>query len=200
MLFPCLTVFIIFLLYLAYLRGKSSKESDERTRVFWEKENLSNQTRRQDISNLDYIKVSLEELPLGQCTTSYCKKLEGQITDMATRPILNLNGLSNTDLKLKYGAANLPALSEYDQSFTQLNTLLYQYGRELHEQGFSAQAIQVLEYAISIHADMSKLFILLGSIYQEAHNSAGIETLIQKTSYLSPLLKDATVTQLKTFL
>ena len=37
-----------------------------------------------------------------------------------SRKLLNLSGISNTDLKLQYGHANLDLLAEYDQNFSNL--------------------------------------------------------------------------------
>lgn len=200
MLFPFFTIFILFLLTFTYFRNKAVQEEKKNKNKFWDKESQANLTRRQDISGLPYIEIPLDSLPLGICTTDYCKKLEEQLTDLSNRKILNLSGISNTDLKLTYGAANLPFLTEYDQNFTQLSNLLYSYGKTLKDNGFCREAIRVLEYGVSIKCDMSRLFLLLASLYKEENEPEKIKSLIEQASDLSPLLKDSTIKQLETFL
>lgn len=200
MLFPFLTIFILFLLTLTYFRNKAVHEEKENRDKFWDRENQANQTRRQDISGLPYIEIPLDSLPLGICTTDYCKKLEEQLTDLSGRKVLNLSSFSNTDLKLTYGAANLPFLTECDQNFTQLSNLLYSYGKALEDNGFCKEAICILEYGVSIKCDMSRLFLLLASLYKKENEPEKIKSLIEKASDLSPLLRDSTIKQLETYL
>lgn len=200
MLFPIFSIFILLLLALTYFRTKAANEEKEQMEKFWAKETQANQTRKQDISNLPYIEIPLSEFPLGICDSSYCKRLEEQLKDLSGRKILNLSGISNTDLKLKYGVANLSVLTECDQNFTRLSNLLFNYGKALHDEGFAPEAVRVLEYGISIKADMSRMFLLLASIYKEENNTDKIRELIPKTSCLSPLLKDSTVKQLESYL
>ena len=189
-----------FFTVLAFFRNRSVRRSEDATEAFWSREYESNHIRKKDISDLSYIEIPLDALPLHVCSSERCISLESQLTVLAGKKIVNLSNLSNTDLKLTYGTANLTVLSEYDQNFTQLSNLLYSYGKELEDNGFHREAIQVLEYGISIHCDASRLFVFLASLYQKDHATDKIRALIEEASALSPLLRDATVKQLEDLL
>ena len=80
---------------------------------------------------------------------------------------MNFAGLTNTDLKLAYGTANISILSQYDQNFTLLVQTLQKWARTLHEAGYISEARQVLEYAVSIHSDAGTSYRLLASLYDQ---------------------------------
>lgn len=129
MLFLCFGMFLIILSVLAFFRNRSVRRSEDATEAFWSREYESNHIRKKDISDLSYIEIPLDALPLHVCSSERCISLESQLTALAGKKIVNLSNLSNTDLKLTYGTANLTVLSEYDQNFTQLSNLLYSYGK-----------------------------------------------------------------------
>ena len=81
--------------------------------------------------------------------------------------MLNLTGLTNTDLKLEYGAANLDALCEYDNHFTTFVQTIPIYARELIDAGQTEDARELLELAVSYHADASVIYTMLADIYQQ---------------------------------
>lgn len=198
--FPFLAIFLIFLLVLNLLRAKALRAEEEQEASFWERESLANQTRKKDISNLPYVTLPLNDLPFGVCKLEECQEIEEKLISLSNDKILKLSNLSNTDIKLKYGAANLPLLSKYDANFTELSNLIFRYGELLNENGFTKEAIQVLEYGVSIKTDMSKLFLLLAKLYCDTGQSEKITALIEQTSCLSPLLQDSTTQQLKAML
>ena len=87
---------------------------------FWQRERDANNTRKQDISQLDYVDFSGVTLPFAQFEDTLLKECEQQVLNLKDKKVLNLTGISNTDLKMTYGAANLPLLTQYDQNFTLL--------------------------------------------------------------------------------
>lgn len=121
MRFPFLTIFLIFIIVLT-IRLKSTDGREEKLEEkFWDKERRANFTRKKNIDDLDYVVFNPADFPLHEelddvRVAEYIeslKNLEGQ-------KILNCTGYSNTELKLKYGAANITKLSEYDANFTTL--------------------------------------------------------------------------------
>ena len=59
--------FVIILLSLFNLfRNRSRRSMKESQDAFWEKEQRANQTRKQDISHLDYIQIPLNTFPIGK--------------------------------------------------------------------------------------------------------------------------------------
>ena len=108
---------LIFVAVVSYKRRKADRSSKKTERDFWERENNANATRKQDISNLDYVDFTSVTLPFALFSDSLLQQCEEQVLKLKDEKILNLTGISNTDLKLAYGAANLPLLTQYDQNF-----------------------------------------------------------------------------------
>ena len=117
-------IFVIILATFAVLRSRASKKNAETISEYLKKESDANFSRKKDISNLNYIVIPLDSLPIGAHPEVDFSQFEDVITDLSTKQILNLNGISNTDLKIMYGAANLNALSEFDNNYTTLITTL----------------------------------------------------------------------------
>ena len=97
-------------------------------------------------------------------TVSECLKT---IHELSTQPIVNLTGFSNTDLKLKYGAASITVLTEYDQSYTLLASTLQRWAKQLYESGHIEEARRILEFAVSTRTDVSASYDLLADIYTQ---------------------------------
>lgn len=189
--------FIIILLSLFSLfRNRSRRAIQENQESFWEKEQRANQTRKQDISGLSYIQVPLDTFPTGQYPDPKLQELEQTLETLSKRRILNLTGISNTDLKLQYGAANLHTLSDCDTNFTTLARTLAAYGEQLSALGHWQDAVRVLEFGISCGTDISKNYTLLGALYREHGETAKLNRLIETVQSTDLLLKDSILQQL----
>lgn len=189
--------FIIILLSLfSLLRNRSSRSMKAQQDAFWEKEQRANQTRKKDISGLDYIQIPLDTFPIGKYPDSQLQALEQTLENLSSRKILNLSGISNTDLKLQYGAANLNVLSDCDACFTTLARTLTAYGEQLATLGHWQEAMQVLEFGISCKTDVSKNYTLLGSLYREHGEAVKLKALIKTVKHTDLLLKDSILKQL----
>ena len=58
-----LITFILFLAYYAYRRKQIDKVNTQKESDFWQRENDANSTRKQDITNLDYIQIPVDTFP-----------------------------------------------------------------------------------------------------------------------------------------
>ncbi|MBP3677939.1 MAG: hypothetical protein J6I97_06290 [Agathobacter sp.] len=162
-MFPFLAIFIVFCLVLAFYIRRNDASQQKVLDDFWEKEHQSNAVRKKDISKLDYITIPLDKIPVKLCTST-----EEAFFALAEKPMLNLVGISNTDLKLQYGTANLEILSEYDNNFIDFVALLPDYATELIEVGEKETARMLLEFAVSVNADSRKIDRLLESLENES--------------------------------
>lgn len=189
-MFPILAIFIIFLLFYAYKRSQITKEDAEKTAAFWELENQANNTRRRDIEHLDYIQIPLEDFPIGKYPSDSRTPVEEELTALSHEKILNLTGLSNTELKLQYGAANLDILSACDDNYTRLVRLLIEYAKTLAEDDYSEDAITVLEFGVKIQSDVTENYLLLARLYQDRGEGHRIRSLIESAGLLNSLSKD----------
>ena len=198
MAFPFLGLFIIFLSVAAYYRKRATAQQKKVTEDFWSREDQANQIRRKDISNLPYITIPLEKFPIGISDDEELTDYENDLKTLASRKILNLSHQSNTDLKLAYGPANLPALSEYDQNYTTLLRNLVAYADCLIKNGFKSEAVPVLEFGISIDSDIRANYTLLAELYKEQGKTAKIKKLIDKAASLDSMMRSAILEQLHT--
>ena len=198
MAFPFLGLFIIFLSVAAYYRKRATAQQKKVTEDFWSREDQANQIRRKDISNLPYITLPLEKFPIGISDDEELTDYENDLKTLASQKILNLSHQSNTDLKLAYGPANLPALSEYDQNYTTLLRNLVAYADCLIKNGFKSEAVPVLEFGISIDSDIRANYTLLAELYKEQGKTAKIQELIDKAASLDSMMRSAILEQLHT--
>ena len=198
MAFPFLGLFIIFLSVAAYYRKRATAQQKKVTEDFWSREDQANQIRRKDISNLPYITIPLEKFPIGISDDEELTDYENDLKTLASRKILNLSHQSNTDLKLAYGPANLPALSEYDQNYTTLLRNLVAYADCLIKNGFKSEAVPVLYFGISLDSDIRANYTLLAELYKEQGKTAKIQELIDKAASLDSMMRSAILEQLHT--
>ena len=103
--------------------------------------------------------------------------------------ILNLTGVSNTDLKLQYGAANLPELMQYDQNFTLLARTLNTWGQRLQELSYTQEAVCVLAFAVSVKSDIRATWQLLAQLYAESGDFSKIQEMKTAAAELNSLTK-----------
>lgn len=114
---------------------------------------------------------------------------EYAVCALSGKKILNLSGLSNTDLRFAYGTANLEPLTVYDQNFTVLIRSLQKWGALLVSAGNSGDAATVLSYAVNIGSDIAGTYTLLARIYKENGEPQKISELKEHAEQLSTLMK-----------
>ena len=145
---------------------------------------LANGIRKQDISQLNYITIPLEKIPQKLDTMT-----EKDFFSFAEKPMLNLSGISNTDLKLQYGTANLEFLSGCDTNYMDMIALLPAYVEELLEAGQMDTAQMLLEFAVNTKADSRKIYQQLISIYQKTNQIHKLEHLKTVSNELPELIR-----------
>lgn len=192
-----LGLFIFFIFLLAYFRKKGTREQQTLEAAFWDRENQANQTRRQDISGLPYITIPLENFTMGICDSPELKEFEATLTELSTKKILNLGNQTNTDLKLKYGPANLEALSEYDQNFAVLCRTLASYAELLLKLDYKADAQTVLEFGISCGSDHSGNYRMLADLYHEKQDFSQLTALLDTAKELDSPMKTSIVSYIE---
>ncbi|MBO5551794.1 MAG: hypothetical protein J5966_07525 [Lachnospiraceae bacterium] len=165
---------------------------------FLERERRANLTPRKDISDLPYIKVPVSDLPLDVPTDSEeTKERQDIIRSMAEKQILNLTGITNTDLKLKYGAPNINILSAADGNYTKLIQSITFLSSDYINNRHLPEARRLLEYGISIGSDSKKSYMMLASIYTEEGHPEKISSLIESAKKLDSLLRDSILSSLE---
>lgn len=183
-IFGCIIVFIVLL---TYKLKKHTHIVQKQQEDFWSKELAANTSRKKSLDSLHYITIPLETLPLFHKKNEKFLKYEEELEKLSQKKIVNFSGITNTDLKLEYGAANLPLLTEYDQNYTDLVRLLHQWGTTLSKEGFTKEAIRVLEFGIECGTDISGHYKLLCSLYQQENTPDKIQDLVTAALQLNTI-------------
>jgi len=187
---------IVFLATRVTKNTYAQKEAD-----FWEKERAANSVRRKPLDDLKYLTIPLDSLPVSLHTDNdIIRSCIDTIGELSKSPVVNLTGISNTDLKLKYGAPNINLLSLYDQRYTLLASTLQKWADALMELNETDAARTVLEYAVSTGTDVSGTYKMLASIYDHNGDKEAIRNLIPVAESLNTPLKDSIVRSLNDYL
>ena len=189
--------FLVFIAWLTYELKKNEKKNKEGLQKFLITEAEANNTRKQDISNLDYVIFSLSALPEYKGDDDDILAQQKRLLFFEGKQMLNLSAYSNTELKLMYGAANLDFLSTADVNFINFSRELFKYGQLLYEKESEEQALAVLEYGIDIKTDLSKHYALLVDIYVKNQQLDKLLLLKEKAQNIHTLMKDSIVNNLE---
>ena len=184
---PVLTSVVIFVILLFWFIKRSAKKSRDEMEAFISRENEANSARRQPIDDLPYITIPEELFLIKYNESAKMQEVMRNLVFLKDKKILNLTGISNTDLKLKYGAANLPELSECDERYTLLVRSLQSFAENLSENGSEQEAIRILEFSISTGSDILGSYTLLAGLYEKAGTPEKINTLKEKAVSLNSL-------------
>lgn len=197
---PFFASFIIFIVWLSYELSKNRRIAEKERISFWNKEAKANGTRRKPLDNLNYITIPFDSLPMDiMSEDDTIREYQQIISSLADSPIVNFTGISNTDLKLKYGAPNIELLIRYDQNYTTLACTLQKWANRLYESGYITEALRLLEFAISTDTDVSGTYRLLATIYSASGETEKMEELKKRAENLNSGSKNIIVRILQEF-
>lgn len=190
---------IVFIIWLAYELKKTEDKSISAERKFWEREAAANGVRKKNLDHLPYIHFPFDRLPSEESflsagipvpeSLSILKSLEG-------KPMVNFSGLSNTDLKLQYGTANITVLSSYDETFEIFSRNIYELAETLEQAGRTQEALFLLEETLAYGTDISGHYKLLAGIYLSRKEKEKVIALKQRASCLNSLTKNTILSYL----
>lgn len=198
MKFPFFASFIVFCLWLAIQLKKRRKIDKEQEKIFWEREMAANSVRKKSLEHLDYITIPVGNLPPNSIPeSSYAAECYQILHTLSEQKVVNFTGITNTDLKLQYGAPNINLLMEYDQNYTLLVRSLQTIAEEYCKFDMTDKALPFLEFAISVKTDISKSYFLLADIYDRMGRTHEITKLIEVAESINSPLKASIVRTLQ---
>lgn len=177
--YPTIAITIFIAVFLAVHYHRSNAKQDKAYEDFWDKEHKANLAKPVDLTSLSYITIPLAEFPLHFSDDPEVTEIEDALEELSRKRILNLSGVTNTDLKLTYGAANLASMQDIADNFESLTMLLVDYAKALMEHKNYAGAVKVLSFGVEIESDMSSNYTLLGDCYKELGDDSAIKELIE---------------------
>jgi Flp pilus assembly protein TadD len=127
------------------------------------------------------------------------KALAAELNELSKKPLLNLSGLTNTELKERYGVANLTRLEtigdDYDKSMMLISSLA---SKRLENKDYRG-ALSYLEFAAGTKTDVSSVYIMLGKCYSELGETEKIRDIINIVKSLDFSLKDKVIENLSSY-
>lgn len=171
LLLPSITILILVLNH--NIRKNKSKD-EHSVKAYLSREDAANNTRRKDLSNLPYIEVPFNTLPLDITLNDEKKQLQisqyiKEIRSLSEKQMLNLIGVSNTELKEQYGPANLELLTMYDMNYSRYIRNLHLLAECMYPE-YPEKAVEVWEYCLSIGTDISGTFSSLARHYVDSQD------------------------------
>lgn len=198
MISPLFTTIVIVAGFIFVFMKITSEKPGDGIKSFRERERRANSTLKQPLDDLPFIQVPFEDIPSPEpAVNERCAALFAELNNLAGKKIVNLTGISNTDLKLTYGAANLPILTEYDQNFTSLCMTLHELGCEYKNAGHEDEAILTFNVAVNVGTDISGTYTTLAEMYAEKGLYVEIQRLINCADNIRSLTKSSTIKKLQ---
>lgn len=190
MKFPILASSIVFVIWLAYTIHKSNSAGDKSQEDFWQREARANATKGKPLDDITYITIPMDKMhtDVMKDDPKAAEYIE-RFRFLSNEKIINLTGLSNTDLKLKYGVPNIERLMRCDQNYTVLARTLQEYAQLLYDNGHIAEAKDILEFALSTRTDVSGSYRLIAEIYKSEGNADAIRSLLPAAEQLNSAMK-----------
>ncbi|MCR4691648.1 MAG: hypothetical protein K5739_09920 [Lachnospiraceae bacterium] len=191
-----MTSLIVFIVWLTVKLSQSKSKQQENTKAYWEKEMAANAVPKKSLDDLSYINFPFYLLPTEESFSAEGENIPSSLLMMLSlkgKKIVNLNNISNTDLKLSYGTTNITVLTEYDENFITLCREGYLFTEYLSDIGRKEEAIPIARALIDAGSDVSNQFTLLYKLYHEAGDGENCRQLTEKASSLESTRKDAIV-------
>ena len=91
--------------------------------------------------------------------------IQEKCIELSKSPMMNVGNLLNSEIRLQFGTANLPLVQSYEENYHQFLQLLFQLGEGYYKLNEYDDSIQVLKVGMELGTDLSKHYILLGTIY-----------------------------------
>lgn len=188
---------IIWVSILHYKKERVTRIEESQSKAFWNREHEANEVRKKDISNLPYITIPLASLPFHENADDELLEIYETIRSLSDKKIVNLNHMSNTDIKLEYGVGNLDILSEYDNNYVTLVRTIAKWGRYLYEHDEITDCRKVLEFGIQCNTDIKNNYVLLAQLYKSRQHDDKISELISKANQLDSITKNSIIASLE---
>ena len=184
--------FTVFGIWLSYQLRKNSKLNEKASSDFWQEESMANSVRKKQLEESDFVLFPFDKLPAEESFSPEpvpdCFTVLKELSD---KKMVNLNGISNTEVKKRFGVANLAILTEYDTNYEIFAKNIYLLCQHLYDIGRKEEALMLSEETILTGTDSLSHYKLIIQIYREQGNLAGISWLEEKAENIHSLTKGA---------
>lgn len=187
---PLFASLILCCIWLAFAISRSRKRGEKTERDFWERESLADSTRKKPLDKLVFVELPYDALPFSILSddpaVADCHRI---LNGFREKKAVNLTGISNTDLKLTYGAPNLELLTGYDENYTLLVRTMQKWAELLMKASFTQEAVSIMEFCIETRTDISATYRMLADIYRKEGRQDKIAHLRETADGLNSIMR-----------
>ena len=195
---PQVIAFIVFAYCMICLNIiiKKSKGSARSNENYLREEEMANFSRKKEIPENLFINAGIELLPMREFEDTEefkrINKSQAYVIKRSTFKMIRLKTpMTNRELKIKFGYANLENIIAYEDNFVRYIFALCDWAETLLEMGEKEDAISILEFAVDMIPEQSKPYTLLIDAYGESKCKSELLNLKDKfNSNCKPLLQD----------
>ena len=184
--------FMVFGVWLTFQLRKSRNLNEKASVDFWENENMANSVRKKQLEDSDFVHFPFDKLPEEDTfdpeAIPECYSILKELSD---KKMVNLNGISNTEVKMRFGTANIAILTEYDTNYECFAKNIYLLCQHLYDLGRKEEALMLSEEAILTGTDSLSHYKLMVQIYREQGNFAAISWLRENAEKIKGITKGA---------
>ncbi len=192
---PIFTSFLLFVILLQFLLKRTEKKSERKDSAYWQREKEAQNTPARPIEDLLYVK--LPETLLPECLPDNPEAAECReaLLNLSREKVINLQGMSNTDIRLTYGTRNYEILAEADTRYIIMIRSLSKLAEIYDNSGLRSEAKKLLEFGLKIGSDVRLNYTLLGKIYLEEGDLTAFSALVKQAEGITtlsrtPILKE----------
>lgn len=199
--------FVLFLIVLIVFQinlRKYNRERNAASEKFWDNEQKSLFVRKKTIDDSEYLHPNLEGFPY--YPIDYFKNLDREdlfyaqekCFTCAKMPMMNLAGLMNSEVRFKYGTANLTFIENSEQNYNNYLRSLYNLGKGYYELQQYDHAIVVLVEGVAMRTMISEHYIILAKLYRSLNQVESLNNLINQVNSLNSASKNKLLKTLNT--
>ncbi len=180
-----LTSILLFCVILNYAIRKSNiRDRDDSLRPSGKNRHKTG-TPEKTLSDIHFISFPADLLT--EITTENPKIIDNLTTlrRLAKAQVINLEGMTNDEIRDTYGDSNFETLSMADQRYMTLCRVLQALSEECFKNGLPDEAEKFLQFAVDTNTDFLPIWQSLGEYYLDSGRSDSLRSLYHKALSLS---------------
>ena len=176
-----LSVVAVFAVFIA--SGKHAKKKEEMKQRFLATEEAANSVRKKDIDPALFYTADLSALP------AIPEGDPHQVQRCAKRVMIRFEKpLTNVELKMQYGLAQMDFIAEYEENFNAYLKALTNWATEAPD----TDALKILQLAISLGSEYRDTYKTAADIYSRQGDKYGLDALLahaEKNHFSDPSIR-----------
>jgi len=173
--------FLAFVGLLQFMMRRGSRGRYDKMNAYLEAERQANLSRKRDIDDSMIIKSNFPQSACINADSEDSQLLQKQEkAHAASQAVMMKTNLSNIEIKHAFGPQNIDRIAQCEANFNRYVQALQEWADELLRREQKDEARAVLEEAVNVGADTTKVFMTLAGLYRENRRRAELEALLQK--------------------